>query len=895
MASELDPNSIRRELDAIGQEAARRRRIVAEASASAKALQSQWQSRLPGRRAELAEQEEKRRTRTRKAVEANASEAIGNAREIIARSVRAESPGLLGAMPGDEQWRASPLPPPHLGSCLRIGELRQYPGVPVVAPLLNSSGWSVSGDQQSFAAFAQLASLRLFFALGPDNVSLSVYDPDFVMELGNLAEIKRASPSSVRPAVSTPENLEPLLEDLVGHVREVADDLTSEGYDNVLDGFAGTGRLPHPLQILIIAAGVDDLSDRAAKRLSQLLQVGRNRGLVVISYAAGRPLAMGRDSVQITLAGQRSTVSTLGGIEFQLDPLPDRAQALKLSAHLATAPKASTAPMVGFAEFNDDVMEEAWLDAGDEGLEVAIGKIGRHPLVIRLRSENPPMPNALIGGAVGQGKSNLLLVLIHALATKYAPSDLEFVLLDFKEGVEFGRLGPDENGRNGLPHIRAMGMEFDVDFGIAALEWVVQEMSDRADKFRDARAVSLSEYRAQGRSMSRVVVVIDEFQRLFEGDDDVVDLAASLLEKIARTGRSFGVHLVLSSQTITGIRGLAAKSDAIFAQFHNRISMKNTPSESAAILAPQNTAAAALRDRGEVIVNDSLGEPSANVRGMAAYADAGYLERLRAQLWTMGGSGREPRIFRASALASWPVGYQPVRGDVMVGSPISLDESFRVAQIRPSVQQSLALLGSNSNLSSLVIAGAVRSQLPWLGRVVVLDGVGIDAAHHPVLHALLAQLRRAGVGVEVVARLDVAKRVLELADAVEDESSELPDLVMLFGMDSITTLEDSDPLTFIAGTERLQRFLTLSGQRGVLCLGWWQTMSRLRKHAGFDYAGIRGFVLCDASKADVQDICGPLVRPPSAEHRVMWMDRAGGSRVEVLVPFAFDDSAGGGK
>ena len=54
-------------------------------------------------------------------------------------------------------------------------------------------------------------------------------------------------------------------------------------------------------------------------------------------------------------------------------------------------------------------------------------------------SGRPPQtalrPPALVTGAVGQGKSNLIAVLVHSWCQRYSPSELELYLLDFKEGV----------------------------------------------------------------------------------------------------------------------------------------------------------------------------------------------------------------------------------------------------------------------------------------------------------------------------------------------------------------------------------------------------------------------------------------------------------------------------
>ena len=120
--------------------------------------------------------------------------------------------------------------------------------------------------------------------------------------------------------------------------------------------------------------------------------------------------------------------------------------------------------------------------------------------------------------------------------------------MDFKEGVEFARLAPTGD-ETWLPHVDSLGLESDRAYGVAVLEHLASEFDRRADAFKSAGASSLADYRAlTGRDMPRLVLVADEFQVLFEPDDDVAQRAVQLIEHLARKGRAYWVHLVLASQ-----------------------------------------------------------------------------------------------------------------------------------------------------------------------------------------------------------------------------------------------------------------------------------------------------------------------------------------------------------
>jgi hypothetical protein len=65
-------------------------------------------------------------------------------------------------------------------------------------------------------------------------------------------------------------------------------------------------------------------------------------------------------------------------------------------------------------------------------------------------------------------------------------------------------------------------------------------------------------------SRARILCVIDEFQVLLAGNDPMATEAVRCCESLARKGRSYGIHLILASQTVLGVEALYAKRDSIF-------------------------------------------------------------------------------------------------------------------------------------------------------------------------------------------------------------------------------------------------------------------------------------------------------------------------------------------
>ncbi|GAA7690123.1 FtsK/SpoIIIE domain-containing protein [Helicobacter pylori] len=196
----------------------------------------------------------------------------------------------------------------------------------------------------------------------------------------------------------------------------------------------------------------------------------------------------------------------------------------------------------------------------------------------------------LICGRSGSGKSNFLHVLIQNLAFYYAPNEVQLFLLDYKEGVEFNAY----TNPTILEHARLVSVAGSVGFGVSFLSWLCKEMQKRAELFKQFNVKDLSDYRKHG-EMPRLIVVIDEFQVLFsdnsaKGKESVDQSLNTLLKK----GRSYGVHLILATQTMRG----TDINKSLMAQIANRIALPMDAEDSNSILNNDDAACELVRPEG---------------------------------------------------------------------------------------------------------------------------------------------------------------------------------------------------------------------------------------------------------------------------------------------------------
>ncbi len=201
--------------------------------------------------------------------------------------------------------------------------------------------------------------------------------------------------------------------------------------------------------------------------------------------------------------------------------------------------------------------------------------------------------HTLICGRSGSGKSNFLHVPIQNLAFYYDPDEVQLFLLDYKEGVEFNAYTDPI-----LEHARLVSVASSVGFGMSFLRWLCKEMQERANLFKQFKVKDLSDYRKHEK-MPRLIVVIDEFQVLFS-DNKSTKAVEGHLNTLLKKGHSYGVHLVLATQTMRG----GEIDSSIKAQIANRIALPMDADDSTKIL--DNDVACEIQ-KPEAIFNNNGG------------------------------------------------------------------------------------------------------------------------------------------------------------------------------------------------------------------------------------------------------------------------------------------------
>jgi DNA segregation ATPase FtsK/SpoIIIE, S-DNA-T family len=158
-------------------------------------------------------------------------------------------------------------------------------------------------------------------------------------------------------------------------------------------------------------------------------------------------------------------------------------------------------------------------------------------------------PHLLIAGSTGSGKSVCINTIISSLLMQHGPESLRFVMVDPKM-VELP-------GYNGIPHLEGKVIT-DVEQVMGALTWLLLQLDDRYQLFREVGVRNIDSYnelarqsRSKGHSGERlehmpyIVLIIDELADLMMTAADDVERQIC---RLAQMARATGIHLILATQ-----------------------------------------------------------------------------------------------------------------------------------------------------------------------------------------------------------------------------------------------------------------------------------------------------------------------------------------------------------
>lgn len=775
-----------------------------------------------------------------------------------------------------DAWQAfDPQAGAPIPSAVRIGRFALEDAIgdlPALLPLPGQGHVFLEGDDAAAVrTLLQTLLLRLVASFPPRSLRLQLADP---AGLGaNLAAFLRL-PEGWRgdKVCSRPEEIGRQLDAVERHIESVLQDRLRNVYATIEDYNQAEGDRAVPYTVFALADFPAGFDERMAERLLHIAQNGPRAGVYLLAglnptYPAPRGFkvkALTGLGTRLSLENDRQTEPGPPALLRWTDPdfghyliVPDSLPPANFVNDRLDAVRKGIEGGVSQLNFRRIAIAPAqrWRGEATDGLSAAIGLDstgGVHRFAI---GQPGVVHHGLIGGITRSGKTNLLHVLITQLALAYSPDELQMYLVDFKEGVGF-------QDYISLPHARVVALESEREFGLSILSRLQQEIKERGELFKSPAhpAEEYVSYRQQSRQpLPRLLLIMDEFQVLFNEDDYLARESARIMEDIVRRGAALGIHLLLGSQspTAAGLHGTR-----IYNQMGLRIALRSQTQDATAILGEGNDAANQLSQPGEAIYNDEMGHKARNVFVRVALLPAPERQAYRQAIRALAGERTFPAAItfaahapaqleanaELQALLSQPGWPPPQPSDrIWLGEPIAI-KSPTAAVMERYRCSSLLIAGSDEAQGYGLLAAAVLSlaaqRPPDATRFVVADfarpSSPVAALFPQLAQGLPHPLQVAGPR-QATAALDELMALLDQRQS-EDDPAEVEVYFAIAGLRQWRELRGDQYGQQSEAAKRLARLADEGPEMGIHLLLWADAVAAIEpvfKRGGLAYFDLR--------------------------------------------------------
>ncbi len=763
--------------------------------------------------------------------------------------------------------------------------------------------WIENTYDSNAVKLARYLIMEAIEGTSPGQISILGYDSDLSGVFAPFAELSSGEIRQME-LISEEKDFKERLLILYQQIQAVQNVIQGRE-DYLIDYRRSINRPVESYKLVVLSLDMGILDNETRAELSLLLRRGPSAGIsfliisttyMSIQTSSGKDIELKVESLaqNITVLQPEKTSFVIlnSGSRVNYSP-PDAKTIISSNSKMVESFKNAKLPTVLFNELHD--LTHFWNESSIDGVTFSVGKYGINNVEIVMGDEVNQRHNAIITGAVGQGKSNLISVIIHSLCMRYSPKELSLYLLDFKEGVTFkafSNIGQDEY----LPHAKTLGLESDVSFGIAVMDYLYKEYQRRMKLLKKYNVKSLREYRKlyPESEMPRIVVVIDEFQMMFGDDNQTAIKIADMLEKSVRLFRAAGIHFILASQTLTGNMALSQKGDSIFSQIPIRIALKNSVAESTKTLSLNNTAAAFLRPR-EAIVNLDYGAVTQNRKSVVAFADEKVLVPIRKKWWENAKSyTKPPYVFEGEKRVTVSNGIDtleklrkesPIKY-ALAGDKISIDGARVLLPMTDEPGRNVAIIGTPDNeinnatgmMQSIAVSLAV--QHPKGDARFIFSDFSTGKEYTELYPGFSDLMEQMGFYIECVSREEFGNYIEEIKSNISDKEK-----IYIFGSNMDRWEYEKDP--YGQGSP-LKDLVENYSSKGVHFIGWWIKAANFTEQTS-GYGSSDAFnskIFLRIDERSVQSLTNPFVKWTATDNRALLSDPIENSEEMVFIPYS---------
>lgn len=449
--------------------------------------------------------------------------------------------------------------------------------------------------------------------------------------------------------------------------------------------------------------------------------------------------------------------------------------------------------------------------------------------------------HALLSGITGSGKSALLRTLIVGAMMKYSPQNVNFYLIDFKEGVEF-----ESFSRYKLPWIKVIALNTQRIFALEILEYIKAEFEHRAEIMAQKGVNNISMITDE--VFPRIILVFDEIQELLRADDEITEKCVQILATLVSEGRAMNVNVIIASQNFAVCNGIKD----IKTNMAIRIAFPGAPESTKEIMGEDFDGSQLEQGgKGYGAINEASGE-----KGRTSFFSGGYLapEELMGILAmfeaTMANRRAETRIMsvhierdRENKFNRFIRNSEVIPNRIASRYEMMLGDEFIINRRREyyiSLEkgENMAVIGKSEKTARSIFCCAVLSALYGelasdaekikneLVRLIDLsDEDEENSDYFAFMHSLFPrQISRVGLSKSAEMINDTYSLLEDRVNGVKPSAERL--FLMIFGIDSITPLRREKAAEgTLTLKHKLYRILQDGPEHGINCIVWSRSFS----------------------------------------------------------------------
>lgn len=551
---------------------------------------------------------------------------------------------------------------------------------------------------------------RLMASSSPGKLNVAMIDAE---EMDGTCDVFKFLNRNIFQILARPEDIRKYLDEKERHIGNIIQNLLLGSVKSLYD-YNQAKENKEPYHVIVIEDFPIGFNSESISLLQKILKNGVRAGVNVIMLVNEDKIDSSEDTRKAynsSNMGQLERICSVYDLTknnelIDFDSFTEE-HLRKIVQYVNSGVEIRKEEAILFADYMTN-QSEWWQRRSAKYIEIPFG-VSEDRQIQKLKiTQESGQNSAVVIGIPGSGKSVFLHALICNAAINYSPDELNMYLIDFS-GVEF-----NSYALHNLPHARVIAPEAEREFGLSILNELVEEGARRMELCRNNDVSNIVDLKAKNPSLHipRLLVIIDEFQKIFEIENDLISREANAkIHTIIQEFRKFGINMVLATQKLPSSSILPKDLIA------NRVVFKSSPADFSSLISLPINGKVPQLHTGECIYNSESGSPYDNhkVQGflvtktdidkllnqISEFSDNSHYQRKHDMVVFRGNDLPEFRNRRVARCHQTPSNIPESIG-IYLGESISIHETDVCAILRKESANNILILGGESHVAQRI-------------------------------------------------------------------------------------------------------------------------------------------------------------------------------------------------